>query len=472
DVKMQNILLTAKGVLKLADFGMARAYSARPLTPGVVTIWYRAPELLLGTKYYTPTVDMWSAGLVLAELIQSEPCLTGETPIDQLSLIVKLLGSPSSDDLAALSAMGCPDLIRWRRESLASGRADNLERRFLSDSTRQTVNLLRGLLSWTPQARWTAAEALGKGKGRIAAMGEQWWKESPRAVQKELLPTYPEVRNGTALKGVQHRGREMGLEESGLGLGGTKSRAGDYVFDFEDERTVHRPSKRPRARPTELKLVAIQGNRFVPFHTTATYNMTRRGVYVGALAAFLAACAMTLASIIVPRWISWDSETPSGQHIHYTYGLHRRCSSLTGTCEYFPHKRDCHGDRYFCSMWRSVGFLMSFAVVIEGMTLIAFIVILAGGKQKREQGWKVITGMLVLTALVQCAGMSIIAFLYDNDDRFFPGWKLDSSWVLCTISWSVEIVLAGGIAATALLLPSEGGYELIPDTEREDIVGS
>lgn len=248
DVKMQNILLTAKGVLKLADFGMARAYSVRPLTPGVVTIWYRAPELLLGTKYYTPAVDMWSAGLVLAELIQSEPCLTGETPIDQLSLIVKLLGSPSSDDLAALSAIGCPDLIRWRGESLASGRADNLERRFLSDSTPETVNLLRGLLAWTPRARWTAAEALGKGKGRVASMGQQWWNESPRAVQRELLPTYPEVRNGTALKGLQHRGREMGLEDSQSGPDGTKSRAGDYIFDFEDERNVHRPSKRPRAR--------------------------------------------------------------------------------------------------------------------------------------------------------------------------------------------------------------------------------
>ncbi|KAL8801010.1 MAG: hypothetical protein Q9182_004754 [Xanthomendoza sp. 2 TL-2023] len=119
-------------------------------------------------------------------------------------------------------------------------------------------------------------------------------------------------------------------------------------------------------------------------------------------------------------------------------------------------------------MWRSVGFLMSFGVVIEGMTLIAFIVLLVGGKQKREQGWKVISGLLVLSGLIQCAGMAIIAFLYDNDDRFFPGWKLDICWVLCTVSWSILLALAGGIAATAFLLPSEGGYELIPDTEREE----
>ncbi|KAL8653374.1 MAG: hypothetical protein Q9226_003877 [Calogaya cf. arnoldii] len=196
--------------------------------------------------------------------------------------------------------------------------------------------------------------------------------------------------------------------------------------------------------------------------------MTRQSVYIGALVIFLASCAMTLASILKPRWISWDSETPNGQHIHYTYGLHRRCSSLTGTCEYFPHTYDCHNDRYFCSMWRSVGFLMSFAVVIEGMTLIAFIVVLAGGKQKREQGWTVVSGLLLLGGLIQCAGMAIIAFLYDNDDRFFPGWKLDISWILCTTSWSVLLFLAGGIAASAFLLPSEAGYELIPDTERDE----
>ncbi|KAL8918880.1 MAG: hypothetical protein Q9172_005238 [Xanthocarpia lactea] len=502
DVKMQNILLTAKGVLKLADFGMARAYSVRPLTPGVVTIWYRSPELLLGTKNYTSAVDIWSAGLVLAELLQSEPCLTGETPVDQLALIVKLLGSPSPEDMAALSAMGCPDLIRWRRESLASGRADNIERRFLTNSTEETVNVLRGLLTWNPQARWTATEALGRGKSSFAVSGERWWKESPRATDKELLPTYPEIRNGLSLKSLQHRGRENDLRASQADLGGAKAKGS---FKLEDC-----PSGAP-AKVTYLKVTNPPASlqRYISVHVTgvpdglpiewdlcfhhllrtlttavSTINVrvslkaspedtdkfthhdppkrlhwsfgNLRGLY--ALSIF----------IVIPRWISWDSETPSGQRIHYTYGLHRRCSSLTGTCEYFPQARDCHGDRYFCSMWRSVGFLMSFAVVMEGMTLITFIVVLAGGKQKREQGWKVMSALLVLAGLIQCAGSAIIAFLYDNDDRFFPGWKLDFSWVLCTTSWSILVILAGGIVASAFLLPSEGGYELIPDTEREE----
>lgn len=224
---------------------MARMYSARPLTAGVVTIWYRAPELLLGTKRYSPSVDLWSAGLVLAELLQSEPCLTGDSPIEQLSLIVKLLGSPTPNDMANLSAMGCPDLLRWRRESLASGRADNIERRYLASSSSKTVALLKGLLKWDPQARWTAAEALGRGKGRYALMGEEWWMESPRAVDKELLPTFPEVRNKATLEGPEHRGKHMELEENQTARDGNRNKPGDYLFEFD---TVRRPTKKPRAR--------------------------------------------------------------------------------------------------------------------------------------------------------------------------------------------------------------------------------
>lgn len=222
----------------------------------------------------------------------------------------------------------------------------------------------------------------------------------------------------------------------------------------------------------------------------------------------MAASAMTLIAIVIPRWISWDTTTVSGlessqatwrksltravwlqtagTRIHYTYGLHRRCSSLTQTCEHFPQYDDCHGaDRYFCSMWRSVGFLMSFAVVLEGMGLVALAVILAGGRQKRESGWKVTCCLLLLTGAVQCASMAIMVrhipsgsfypeandansrqtFLFDHDDRFFVGWKLDDSWVLCTASWTILMVSAVAVALSAFVLPPEGDYQLIPTTE-------
>ena len=115
----------------------------------------------------------------------------------------------------------------------------------------------------------------------------------------------------------------------------------------------------------------------------------------------------------------------SGSHIHYTYGLHRRCSSLTHSCVHFPQNDECHREeRSFCSMWRSVGVLMSFAVVIEGMTLIAFIVVLGGGKQKREAGWKVLSGLLLLVGLIQCAGMALMVDIYEllsEVDRYAEG---------------------------------------------------
>ena len=197
---------------------MARAYSPRPLTPGVVTIWYRAPEILLGTKRYTPSID-------------------------QLSLITQLLGSPTPDDLTALSTMGCPDLIRWRREGFSAGRADNIERRFLPGSSPETVTYIKGLLRWDPHARWTATEALGLGRSRLAAVAERWWKESPRAVEKELLPTYPEVRNKAEKQRLADQSKDMvkNLDD------GSAAEAG-YVFDFGDGEGVHRPPKRPRAR--------------------------------------------------------------------------------------------------------------------------------------------------------------------------------------------------------------------------------
>jgi len=105
---------------------------------------------------------------------------------------------------------------------------------------------------------------------------------------------------------------------------------------------------------------------------------------------------------------------------------------------------------------------MTFAAVLELVTLVAYFVVLLGGKQKRETGWKVLVLMLMLVGVVQCASMAIVAYLFDYDDQFSVGWKLDKSWVLCTISWSIAMLSAGFITLSAYIFPSEGGYELIP----------
>ena len=78
DIKMSNLLYT-KGILKLCDFGLAREFGTplRPYTPKVVTLWYRAPELLLGAKTYSSSVDMWACGAILGEWLGHAPLLPG-----------------------------------------------------------------------------------------------------------------------------------------------------------------------------------------------------------------------------------------------------------------------------------------------------------------------------------------------------------------------------------------------------------
>ncbi|KAH8685763.1 hypothetical protein BGZ60DRAFT_523044 [Tricladium varicosporioides] len=193
--------------------------------------------------------------------------------------------------------------------------------------------------------------------------------------------------------------------------------------------------------------------------------MTRVIVYSTALVAFVAATAMTFSAIFIPDWITYDVSSNTGSHFTRKIGLHRSCSYKDGStiCEHFPTKTDCMGDeRYFCSMWRSVGFLMSFAAVLELVTIVAYLVILNGGKQKRETGWRILSFLLFLVGIVQCAGMAIVAYVFDNDERFFAGWQLDKSWILCTVSWSIAMLSAAFISLSAFVFPSEGGYELIP----------
>lgn len=87
DLKTSNLLMNNRGEIKLADFGMARFYGDPPpkLTQLVVTLWYRAPELLLGAEKYGPEIDMWSIGCIFGELLTKEPLLCGKNEVGQLS---------------------------------------------------------------------------------------------------------------------------------------------------------------------------------------------------------------------------------------------------------------------------------------------------------------------------------------------------------------------------------------------------
>ena len=103
--------------------------------------------------------------------------------------------------------------------------------------------------------------------------------------------------------------------------------------------------------------------------------------------------------------------------------------------------------------------------MVELACVVAYIVVLFGGRGIRESGWKIVAPLLCVVAAAQAVGMSLVAYLYDHDSRFFVGWELDKSWVLCTVSWIVLLIDAVGVVVAALLSAPEDDYERIPEPE-------
>uniref|UniRef100_A0A0G4FU19 Cyclin-dependent kinase 2 homolog n=1 Tax=Chromera velia CCMP2878 TaxID=1169474 RepID=A0A0G4FU19_9ALVE len=156
DVKLANLLLMQDGTVKLADFGLAREYGtpAPAYTETVVTLWYRAPEILFGAESYSGAVDMWACGCILGEFLYHAPIMPGKNEADQANLICNLLGTPN--------ARIWPDVVRlrgWKNFDLPRNEYSNLRVRFKLESDR-CLDLLQRLLAFDPQRRLTAAEAL------------------------------------------------------------------------------------------------------------------------------------------------------------------------------------------------------------------------------------------------------------------------------------------------------------------------
>ncbi len=109
DLKPQNLLIDSKGNIKLADFGLARAFGLpiKTYTHEVVTLWYRCPEILLGQKQYSLGVDLWSTGCIFAEMAQKKPLFIGDSEIDQIFKIFKVQGTPREGHWA--EALKLPD---------------------------------------------------------------------------------------------------------------------------------------------------------------------------------------------------------------------------------------------------------------------------------------------------------------------------------------------------------------------------
>lgn len=184
DLKVSNLLMTDKGCVKIADFGLARYYGLplKPMTPKVVTLWYRAPELLLNAKTQTTAIDMWSAGCILGELLAHKPLLQGKSEINQLELIIDLLGTPNDQIWPEFSSLPALQEFTLKQQPF-----NNLKHKFPWLSA-AGLRLLNFLFMYDPTKRATAEECLQS----------SYFQEAPMPCDPKLMPTFPHHRNNSS----------------------------------------------------------------------------------------------------------------------------------------------------------------------------------------------------------------------------------------------------------------------------------
>ncbi|CAN1753461.1 Cell division control protein 2 homolog A [Linum perenne] len=156
DLKPQNLLIDRRtNALKLADFGLARAFGipVRTFTHEVVTLWYRAPEILLGSCHYSTPVDVWSVGCIFAEMVNQHPLFPGDSEIDELFKIFRIMGTPNEDIWPGVTSL--PDFKssfpKWTSKDLAT---------VVQTLDSAGIDLLRKMLRLDPSKRITARTAL------------------------------------------------------------------------------------------------------------------------------------------------------------------------------------------------------------------------------------------------------------------------------------------------------------------------
>ncbi|KAK9473094.1 kinase-like domain-containing protein [Dipodascopsis tothii] len=246
DLKPNNLLLSPSGHLKLADFGLARQIPGPydPMTPTVVTRWYRAPELLLGARHYTAAIDVWSVGIIFAELMLRTPYLPGQSDLDQLDVTFRALGTPTEDSWPGVTSL--PDYFLGKQDPGAGGNGqkpspyhypaptrDELRGRF-SAASEGALDLMCQMIVLDPAKRVDTAGALRAG----------YFAELPRPTKPELLPKLSETKADAPANGTDGHGQPKQLKR------------GIHAQALDSLTAVNHAG---RAKPGEIKRIRVVG---------------------------------------------------------------------------------------------------------------------------------------------------------------------------------------------------------------------
>ncbi|XP_015588125.1 cyclin-dependent kinase 20 [Cephus cinctus] len=157
DLKPANLLINSEGILKIADFGLSRLMwsdNTKPYSHQVATRWYRAPELLYGARFYTAGIDMWSVGCIFGEMLNNAPLFPGETDIEQLAIVLRLLGTPTSESWPEMTML--PD---YNKITFPYHRGVPWEH-ILPDAHSDAIDLIKQILVYNSAKRLMAKQAL------------------------------------------------------------------------------------------------------------------------------------------------------------------------------------------------------------------------------------------------------------------------------------------------------------------------
>mgnify|MGYP002627320862 CR=1 FL=1 len=157
DIKSENLLITKDNVLKITDFGLARGYGLpiKNFRNDVVSLWYRAPDIILGNEQYERSIDMWSIGCIFGEMVSGQILFKGFSENDQLRKIFELLGTPNEKWYKFYM-----DYPEWEKEALTEISLPGNWKTFLPQLDDDGIDLISKLLELDPDKRILAPEAL------------------------------------------------------------------------------------------------------------------------------------------------------------------------------------------------------------------------------------------------------------------------------------------------------------------------